>query len=221
MWRWSEERRMWFSDLTSAGWIDECIGVSSEALTSIFGRQPESNRFGDRWMSEDAVRALRRNGIRYDLTMEPGIPGMPIHDDPHSTSWLPDFRGAPRRPYVPFGDNYMIEGTPRGDDMWMIPLSTTRIMWRLVRRSPFLMRGSRSPNLVLSHSSVWPNLRAQLDKPSDVPLTIVVRSGDFTNPAFLRNFVRTTSEFVRHPALAYCDITTPEEAIARWKLAHT
>ncbi len=221
MWRWSEEHRVWFNDLTSAGWIEECIGTASEALTNIFGVKPEANRFGDRWMSEDAVRALRSHGIRYDLTMEPGIPDMPVHDDPHSTSWLPDFRGAPRHPYVPLGNNYMVEGTPRGDDLWMIPLSTTPIRWRLARRPPFVIRGSRSPNLVLSHSYVWPHISALLDKPSEAPLVVVVRSGDFVNPRFLKNFLRTTRELVRHPALAYCEITTPDEVIARWKLALT
>jgi len=213
-WRWSDESRSWYNDFDDADWLNHCVASSIQAIKQITGVPVVMNRFGDRWMSSEGLRALRANGIRYDVTMEPGIPDMPIHDDDRSTSWLPDMRGAPRTPYFPHGDDFMVEGTE--GDLLMMPLTTSPVAWRLVRRLPFIMRGSRSPNLVLDHSGVWKMINDALSRPSHAPVVIVVRSGDLSNPRFRQNFARTTSALIRHPALAFCDFTTVEEAAARW-----
>lgn len=219
-WRWSEPGNGWFTEVKDVAWIEECVATSIEAFRKIFGVPPTANRFGDRWISNDAVEILRRSGILFDLTIEPGLPDMPIHDDPCSTGWLPDFRGAPREPYAPLGNDYMLAApTPDANELWMLPLTTTKPAWRIVRRKPYLVRGSRSPNLVLDHSTVWPNIRAALDKPSHNPVVIVVRSGDLSNRKFLRNFLRTSAELIRHPALRYCELTAADEAIRRWRVA--
>jgi hypothetical protein len=218
-WRWSDKTRSWFNDFDDADWLNHCVDSSIAGVTQITGAPVIMNRFGDRWMSEQAIRALRNNGIRYDLTMEPGIPDMPIHDDDRSTSWLPDMRGAPRTPYYPDGDNYMTKSATPNGDLLMIPLTTSRPSWRLVRRAPFIMRGSRSPNLVLDHSTVWKMISDALNQPSHAPVVIVLRSGDLSNSRFRGNFTRTTSALIRHPALAFCEFTTVEEAAARWRNA--
>lgn len=220
MWRWSVRRQEWFSDLSDASWVDECVTTSIDAFKSMFGRAPEANRFGDRWMNDDALEVLKREGIRYDLSVEPGLPHAPIHDDPLATAWLPDFRGLPREPYVPRKADYRTRVVPGGrDDLWIIPLTTTSIGWRTVRRPPFIVRASRSPNLSLSHKYVWRLMRSDLDRPSHAPLVVVVRSGDLVNRSFLGNFLRTTRELVRHPALAFCEFTTPPEAVSRFREA--
>ena len=217
-WRWSKERGAWFSDFSDAGWVEECIATSIDAFRKIFGESPEANRFGDRWISEDAVGLLRRLGIRYDLSVEPGLPDMPVHDDPHATGWLPDFRGAPREPYAPLGNDYLTAApTPAPDDLWMLPLTTSKVAWRLVRRPPYVVRASRSPNLALDHSAVWRNIRKTLDRPAHMPVVIAMRSGDLSKRSFLRNFVRTTNQLVRHPALAFCEFTAADEAVSRWR----
>jgi len=219
-WRWNVSRRVWFSDFGDRDWIEECVRTSMSAFENIFGSAPEANRFGDRWISEDAVAVLRRCGIRYDLTVEPDLPAMPIHDDPHATGWLPDFHGAPREPYAPFGNDYMTAApTPKLDDLWMLPLTTTRVAWRLVRRAPYIVRASRSPNLVLDHAPVWSHLRRTLDRPSHNPVVMAMRSGDLSNRTFRRNFLRTTAELARHPALAYCEFMAADAAIERWLAA--
>ena len=215
-WRWSDERESWFNDFDDSSWLNHCVESSIAAVTEITGEPVLMNRFGDRWMSTAAVRSLRANGIRYDVTMEPGIPDMPIHDDNQSTSWLPDMRGAPRAPYYPDGDNFMREAATPDGELLMIPLTTSPMSWRLVRRAPFIMRGSRSPNLVLEHLSVWKMISDALNQPSQSPVVIVMRSGDLSNPRFRNNFTRTTSALARHPALAFCEFTTVDEAAARW-----
>ena len=217
LWRREKKRGEWYNDFRDPAWAEECLNEGISAHESIFGARPESCRFGDRWLSRAAVDLLRENGIRYDLTVEPGLPGGAVHDDPNSVGSLPDFRMAPRQPWQPASWNYL-ESSPEPDGLWMIPLTTTPQSLRLVRRAPWLMAASRSPNLCLSSSYVWPHLRRELDRPTHAPLVFVFRSGDLAQRRFLRNFTNTTAQLVRHPALAYCDFTTVPEAIVRWKI---
>jgi hypothetical protein len=79
------------------------------------------------------------------------------------------------------------------------------------------VKASRSPNLALSSSYVWPHIRNQLEQGSDVPISVVLRSGDLANRGFLKNFLRTTGELARHPMLARCEFTNPATAVSRWE----
>jgi hypothetical protein len=189
------------------------------AYSGIFGRRPDACRFGDRWLDQRTVQLLRELGFQFDLTIEPGLPDAPIHDDRHATAWLPDYRSAPRYPYVPSNENFLVpaEESIESNALWMLPLTTTIPAWRLVRRPPYVVKASRSPNLALSSSYVWPHIRGELDKESDAPLSMVLRSGDLNEPVFLRNFLRTTGELLRHPRLGRCEFTTPDVAVARWQ----
>lgn len=217
LWRWSAERKAWYNDFHDPDWTDECVDTSVSAFRSIFGKAPESNRFGDRWMSDHGLAVLRRGGIRYDFTIEPDLPRVPIPDDPHATGWLPDFRGAPRQPYVASSTDYLKPAPATGaNDLWMLPLTTTKRAWRLVRRAPYVVRGSRSPNLSLDHSYVWQHIKRELDRPTPTPLVVVFRSGDLARRSFLRNFLSTTHDLARHPALPFCEFTGPAEAVSRW-----
>ena len=219
LWRWNEKRGEWFNDLSDPSWTRECLQTAIAAYSRIFGRQPEACRFGDRWLNQNAVELMRELGIRYDLTVEPGMVDTPIHDDPHATGWLPDYRPAPREPYVPSRENFLVPAKQPGDatSLWMVPLTTSPPAWRAVRRRPYFLKASRSPNLVLSSSRVWPHIRTELERESNTPLSMVLRSGDLTNRGFLKNFLQTTGELVRHPMLGRCEFTNPAAAVARWQ----
>ena len=221
LWRWDETAGHWFNDLTDPAWLDQCLSTSIGAFDRIFGERPRMARFGDRWLSQAAVDAMKSAGIVYDFTVEPGFPGEHIHDDPHATDSLPDFRNAPREPYVPLPGNYLEaqNGASGSGDFWIVPLTTTKPKLRLVRRKPWLMRASRSPNLALATSFVWPHIKRLLDSPSRSPVVIVFRGGDLANRKFAANFARTTELLSRHPALAWCEFTTASEAVGRWSSA--
>ncbi len=218
LWRWSETHRTWYSDFLDSSWVEECVDTGLESFRSVFGYAAEAFRFGDRWIDNSAVELLRRRGIRYDLTVEPGLPGGAIHDDPHARGTVPDFRGAPREPWMPSSTNYLVPETSGSGDLWMVPLTTTPPAWRLVRRAPWLMVGSRSPNLVLKPSQLWSHIQRELDRPAAAPLALVFRSGDLGKQQFLRNFKQVTGLMARHPALAFCEFTSVADAMARWRL---
>jgi hypothetical protein len=217
LWRWSVKHSRWFNDFADGDWVAECLDMSMATFDKLFGYPPVMARFGDRWLSQHAVDAMNDAGIRYDLTVEPGLPGGGIHDDPNATGKLPDYRQAPGYPYQPLPGDYL-QPSPEFNEgrMWMIPLTTTKRTWRLVRRSPYIMKASRSPNLALSTAHVWRHLEKQLARPGDAPLVFVFRTGDLGTPAFKRNFDSTTRLLARHPALRYCEFTDPSTAIAHW-----
>lgn len=219
LWRWDTRRGEWFNELNDPDWTAECFHSSIQAFGGVFGRSPDLCRFGDRWLNQNAVELMRVSGIRYDLTIEPGLPDEPIFDDPHATGRLPDYRETPREPYRPSRENFLVpeSGEVKDSSLWIVPLTTTAPVWRLMRRAPYLIKSSRSPNLLLRSSYVWPHLRAQLNLKTKVPLVIVLRTGDFAKTHLFRNFLQTTQQFLKYPALADCEFTHPANAIAKWQ----
>jgi hypothetical protein len=218
LWRWSDRLGDWFNDIADPDWVAECLGTSVEAYRRIFGRDPESCRFGDRWLDAGAIRLMERAGIRFDLTVEPGLPGAAVHDDPHATGRLPDYRRAPRVPYQPAdGAPLLPRREPADDGLWIIPVTTTPPAWRMSRRPPFVVRDSRSPNLSLWPGTVAEHLLAETARPAPEPLVIVFRAGDVADPVHLANFRETTDRWLASPALGACEFTDPATAVARWR----
>jgi hypothetical protein len=218
LWRPDATRGTWFSDLTDPAWLEECVTSSADAFTSIFGHRPHASRVGDHWLSEGAVAAIRSIGIRVDLTVEPGLPAMPVYDDPQATGRLPDFTQVPRTPYVPLGNDFRAaSSSSRDDGLWMLPVTTSAPTWRLLRRPPFVVRTSRALNLVLDPTPIWSGLRAAFDTPTHHPIVIVMRSGDLSQRRYLDNFLKTTTRLARHPALPHCEFVSAEEALGRWR----
>jgi hypothetical protein len=162
---------------------------------------------------------MRTSGIRYDLTIEPGLPNRRVFDDPYATGRLPDYREAPREPYRPSKKNFLIPESAEVNDnpFWMVPLTTTAPGLRLIRRPPYLIKASHTPNLALHSKYVWPHLRVQLNLNTKLPLVIVLRTGDLDTGQWFRNFSETTQQLVKHPALADCEFTNVVNAIAKWQ----
>ena len=219
LWRWDARRGEWYNDFNDPNWTAECLHTAIQAFEEVFGRSPDSCRFGDRWLNQNAVELMRASNIRYDLTIEPGMPDEPVFDDPHATGRLPDYRESPREPFRPSKNNFLIPetGEASGSALWMIPITTTTPAWHVLDRPPYLIKSSRSANLSLRASYVWPHLRSQLSLKTRLPLVIVFRTGDLAKSRCLENFLQTTEQLVQHASLADCDFTVPAKVIARWQ----
>jgi hypothetical protein len=220
LWSFDSRRADWRNAFGEPEWTQECLATSVAAFERLFGEPPMACRFGDRWLDDDAVRRIREAGLRFDLTVEPGLPATRLADDPGATR-LPDTRRAPREPWRPAPGDYLrpLAGELRADDLWMLPLTCSPPVWRLVRRPPYLMRASWPPNLALASARIWPFLAAELDRPTRAPLVLVFRAGDFAQPRFAANFRRTAAALARHPALARCSFTDPPHALASFLAA--
>ena len=213
LWRWNRDLGVWFNDFRDPDWLAECLVTSLDGFRRIFSHRPEASRFGDHWLNQTAVHMLTANGVRYDLTIEPGRAASRVYDDPLATDLLPDFRRAPRAPYRPHADNFLIPhpDSATAGPLWMIPLTTSPPFWAPRARWPFVRRLSRSPNLAFP----TPWIAAHLDRPGSDPLVLAVRSGDLSQPEYFRNFFETLGKLELHPAIGRCEFTNPAIAIER------
>jgi hypothetical protein len=216
-WKWDTRHRRWFNEFADASWRAHCLRTSIDGYVSLFGKAPIASRFGDRWLGNDLVALLRKAGFLYDLTVEPGIPDHPVFDDSHASAWLPDYRNAPRSPYQPSAADFLIAEpqTPATakDPFWIVPVTTTEERWGPIRRFPFLMRTSRTMNLVLRPRLTSAHLSAELDRTSASPLVLVLRAGDLADSRYLKNFRSISNQLVQHAGICRSRFTTVDDAV--------
>ncbi len=213
-WRWDPRHSRWFNDF-SEDWQQECLAASIDGFRETFGHVPLASRGGDRWSSNAAIRCLRGAGLRYDLSIEPGIPSLPLWDDPYATAWLPDYRSAPRSPYRPSPGDYLTPDPSSTDrPFWMVPVTTSReTFWIRRRRYPFLCRASRALNLVMHPENTGRYIEQELDRTTPDPLVLVLRTGDLATPAYAEAFRSVAGRMLRHAALAACQFMRVDEAL--------
>jgi hypothetical protein len=126
-WRWNESANRWVIDHADQQWIEHCVRRSFEAYRAALGRPCLSFRFGDRWMNNETIDLLEKLGVKFDLTLEPGMKEKPalVLEELHTGS-LPDYTYAPTRPYKPSKRDFRKESRTRKRGLWMMPLSTER-----------------------------------------------------------------------------------------------
>lgn len=131
-WRWDTDSLRWVIDHADQNWIEHCLRVSFQAFQRAFGRPCLSFRFGDRWMNDATMDLLEAIGLKFDLTIEPGMKAKPamVLEELH-TGFLPDYTDTPRRPYRPSRLDFRKHCDEQGRGLWAIPLSTGRLMGRL------------------------------------------------------------------------------------------
>lgn len=216
-WRWDLRKQRWHNDFTDRRWKEHCLQTSLLGFQEMMGRRPRASRFGDRWMDQDVMDLLVREGIRYDLTLEPGSPQQAHWCDPHATEFLPETRHLPRKPYQPRANDYRkarADGAP-GPDLWIVPCTKTPSAWGWIRRLPPVMRFERTCNLALWPRTLQSYLRGALYCPSEDPLVLVLRSGDLSKPELLDNFRRTTEAMNAHPGLRDLRFVAVPDALPR------
>lgn len=216
-WRWDMRGQRWYNDFTDAHWKEHCIRTSITGFQEMLGRRPQASRCGDRWMDQGVMDLLVREGIRYDLTLEPGSPAHRHWCDRHATERLPDQRHIPRRPYQPRTGDYRKAraSDAQGPNLWMIPCSQTAPGWGLMRRFPLVGRFERTYNLALWPRVLQRNLEEALYCSSADPLVLVLRSGDLARAEFLQNFRSTTAAMRAHRGLRDVRLVAVPEALAR------
>ena len=221
--KWDSERGGWVNDFGDVQWRADCLETSAETHRAIFGAPPMACRFGHRAIWNEDIAVLKQHGIRFDVTVEPGVPGYPLSRDAHASASLPDYRRAPRVPYQPLPMDYL---RPRSDldsapDFWMIPVSVTRRPhFHLLKRRPFLVRQCLPMNLVLRPRQVWAQLASELERDSAEPLVMVLRSGDLADARFLANFRGVTERLCRHPRLSKWRVAGVDQAVEEFAKTH-
>jgi hypothetical protein len=198
--RWSDALDEWVADHGDAVWVEECARAAVEGYHGMFGYPCEAFRFGDRFMNEAVMAVLNRNGVRFDLTVEPGMAKTPavFPDKPHAGD-LPDYTAAPRSPYRPSPTDFLAPHDGLEVNTWVIPVSTTS-----------MVQSSGETQIVPLNMALDPALcRAVLDDEASAIRVAVMRCGMSLYEHPRKNLVATLAELDRrglHPS-------TPSEAM--------
>jgi hypothetical protein len=123
--RWSKELNGWLDDSASVAWMTECLETAVQSFSQAFGTPATSLRFGNYWQSTEAVNCAEKLGIRYDLSIEPGVLSKRSVGGRVQTGVTPSFTRVPRVPYVPATDNFRrpLAG-PVSRSITLIPLTS-------------------------------------------------------------------------------------------------
>ena len=216
-WQWRPEEDAWVAAHGDPRWVRRCVAFGAAAFGAARRRPLRAFRFGDRWLSNPTVAQLARLGVRYELTVEPGMreaPGMVPSE--RSTGALPDTREAPRRPYRPSLADYRRPGRWLRRRLWELPVSTGCV------NGPALpARFEPQHDVVHLNLGLRPEwVRHLLDGLLAAPEPIVVsvaRTGDAESPAGLASLVENLGYLAEHPAIAARVFATPPEAIALYR----
>lgn len=149
--RWDAAAGAWVLDYGDQSWIEHCVQSSAEQFARVLGRPCRAFRGGDRWINQATAALVRRLGITYDLTLEPGHAEEPLnHPGERVTGTVPDMRRVPIMPFQPRADDYQ-QGDPDSRHVepdgengraaaWTIPISTARIDPGLLRQVYYRFR---------------------------------------------------------------------------------
>lgn len=221
-WRWDAGMLRWVVDHGDQGWVNHCLHTSFEAYRSAFGRRCLSFRFGDRWMNDETMAVLESLGVKFDLTVEPGMRARRgIRPRELNTGSLPDYTAAPRWPYRPSRRDFREHSPARGRGLWVVPLSTEKVPGRLagLKRAAMafgIFRGRYEAcqlNLCLDGPVFQAIVSRLLDRPGKSYLTPVARTDIGVCPVARTNMERNVNFLLSHPLVKHFRFVRPAEAI--------
>ncbi|MEM1369280.1 MAG: hypothetical protein AAGG02_14990, partial [Cyanobacteria bacterium P01_H01_bin.15] len=70
-WRW-HKKGYYFNDFGSRKWTEHCLDMSFSTFRKVFARDCTEHRMGDRFLNQRVVNSLKRRGVLFELTPEPG-----------------------------------------------------------------------------------------------------------------------------------------------------
>ncbi|MBI3999610.1 MAG: hypothetical protein HY351_03255 [Candidatus Omnitrophica bacterium] len=225
--RWSTEINHWIEDLGNQEWVNHCCEMGFHAYEKLFHKTCESFRFGAYWTSADTVNLIERLGARFDLTVEPGLKvyKKPLPQELYSAP-LPNYDDVPREPYHPSQEDPTRPDPSRGDGIWMIPMSTSRVEYRFSKLGTLYRgvfnRNELKPRVVTLNFArgtngfqiAMENLLTSLKQPY---LAMVVRSdvcGEYCSSPNGNRFMKLNMDYImNHPLANRFVFSTPREAM--------
>jgi len=220
-WRWDAGSNRWIIDHGDQKWVDHCLRVSFAAYQTAFDRPCLSFRFGDHWMNNDTMDSLENLGIKFDLTIEPGMKAKPtLVPKELYTGSLPDYTDVPRHPYKPSRTDFRKSAQERG--VWTIPLSTAsgfsgfpRVKRAASALGIDLQRHSETTqlNLGLKRPRFCRYMNSLLDLSDESYLAPVVRTDVGIDPVTRAHMEQNMEFILSHPLVKRFKFVRPAEAI--------
>jgi hypothetical protein len=221
--RWDDVDREWVLDYGNQPWIERCVQSSAEQFARVLGRPCRAFRCGDRWHSQATAALVRRLGITYDLTLEPGHAEETLrHPAERVTGSLPDMRRAPLMPFHPHADDYQradAAATNGSAAFWTIPMSTARVHPGLLRQVYYRVRHPGRPieawTALFSHRPAMFEriVTAVLDRPRPY-LAMPMRTNALADRRIAPRVAANLETLVRLLGSRTAAVVTPAEAIS-------
>jgi hypothetical protein len=211
--RWSGDR--WVSDHADRSWVAHCIAAGWLAFRRSWGDDPQAFRFGDRWLSNDAVRQLETLGCAVDVTVEAGMPGVPrIAVAETATGELPDYRAVPRYPFRPSRDDFRVPAIRRPRKLWLLPVTTGCINAKPVIPAT-VEKAHDMVHLNLALDPGW--IRGILDAALETEAVVVsvLRTGDVASPGALTSLQANVEHLANHRSIERRELVDPLTAVQR------
>jgi hypothetical protein len=206
-WRWDESADRWLEDHGRPGWTEHCTRLAHATFLKAFGWPPEFFRHGDRFLSQGLVQTLDALAIPFDLTMEPGHPGVErLAPHERTTGSIPDYTATPTYPFRPSKADFRRPGRP-AHNVWSLPVATSCEI-ATPASQPVL-----SAVLGFPADRVIPICHAALTR-DDPFLVAVARTDVFTNPDWTTQFEAAFAyleQFVVQGAGRFC---SPRQALS-------
>jgi len=206
--RWEDSDQHWANDFENQEWIQHCVESSLAAFASTFNKKAESFRFGDHWMNNETIALLERHGVKYDLTTEPG------HKEKKGP--MPDYSNLPRRPYQPTKESFLQPGGPDQRNIWIIPVSTSKVKWRIFRKYPFLKNGAITLNFGYGNYRISNVLKDALQRDEEIPIVATLRAGDISHPLYGHNISNNLRDLIVWSTKYNFEFVRPADSIARF-----
>lgn len=225
LYRWTGEAQGWLIDQGNRDWVRSNVELSIETFRSALGRDPAFFRFGDRWMSSEAMTWLDDAGIPFDLSLEPGLASVPtLHRGHPYTGAIPSQRAVPRGPYRPSREDFRKPDATGRTRIVEIPTTTGRMRPpRSLTEDPrprnawaWLRYRTRPWFEVASLYQDPARLRALVDDALDRGarhLSLTIRTDTFSKGLKNGHLQRAFDAVMSHPASSRFDWTTPEELV--------
>jgi hypothetical protein len=225
LYRWSGRPAGWLIDQADPEWVLENLALSVGSFADALGRDPAFFRFGDRWMSEEALAWLDGAGVPFDLSLEPGMPALPtLHRGHPSTGSIPHQRGVPDGPYRPSRDDFRKPDTTGRTRIVEIPTTTGRM------RPPRALTEDPRPRNAWAwlryRTRPWFEVAALYQEPERLHalvddalargapyLSMTMRVDTFSKSPATGHLERAFDALLSHPAADRFVWTTPEDLV--------
>ncbi len=214
----------WVVEYGDPGWVARCLRESLATFRGAFGRDCAAFRFGEHWLDDAALRVLEDHGIRYDLTLEPGMPGRwPVRRPSRATGVAPDLAAMPEGPYRPSRSDFRRPDPARTDGLWIIPVTTGRLpasvarlraLYRAVTHPRWRHIETLTLNPGLSPVFFRPLLRRVLAQPERRLLVLPVRSDAGRTRRRRGHVRRNLAQLLADGGPRRLAVCTPGEALA-------
>lgn len=227
LYRWSGRLTGWVIDQGDPEWVIENLSLSIGTYRDALGRDPDFFRFGDRWMSDEAMAWLDAAGIAFDLSLEPGSSGVAtLHRGKPHTGSIPQQRGVPRHPYRPSRSDFRRPDATGHSRIVEIPATTGRVRPRHgLRESP----GPRNAWAWLRYRAYpWFEVAGLYQDPARLHdliddalaqgaryLSLPIRTDTFSKGLRNGHLERALEALMSHPSAGRFDWTTPEDLVRR------